>query len=372
MKTRHFLIIGGFILILGLVYLPILSNEKEEEDNSEPTKTTNYIPVTTAINKSQNITVTSYGQVMPNNQIDITMEVQGVIETGGFDLKVGRSFKKHDILIKIERVEALYNLLARRSSFINLISTLIPDIALDFPEEKEKWESFLYQLEPSKQLPNLPNAQSKKEKLLINAKNISSEYYSIKGLENQIEKYYYLAPFNGTVISSNIEPGALVSPGLTIATIAKTNDHEVKAPINIADLELFKNAKEVLFTNPQGVKIGKGKLKRTAKSINQQTQSIDAFFSIYPTKGSELIQGMFLNLSITSPLHEESVLLPNNAIVDNKVQLLKDSLIQVKDITTVGAKGDSIYVIGIKDSAKVVLSPHSTPEDSLKFIGVQK
>lgn len=372
MKIRHFLIIGGFILVLGLIYLPILSEDKQDKSAEKPSESNNYIPITTAINKSQDLTVESYGQVMPNNQIDITMEVQGVIETGGFDLKVGRSFKKHDILIKIERVEALYNLLARRSAFINLISSIIPDISLDFPEEKEKWENYLDQLEPSKQLPNLPNIESKKEKLLINAKNIPSEYYSIKGLETQMEKYYYLAPFNGTVISSNIEPGSLISPGLTIATIAKTNDHEVKAPVNITDLDFFKNAKEVVFTSPQGVKIGKGKLKRTAKSINQQTQSIDAFFSIYPEKGSDLIQGMFVNLSVSAPLHEASVLLPNNAVVGNKIQLLKDSLIQVKDIIIIGAKGDSIYVKGIEDSSKVVLSPHSTPEDSLKFIGVQK
>lgn len=371
MKIRHFFIIASFLAVLGLIYYPILNKDKVEEENKAE-KTENYIPIFKAVNKERKQHIVSYGQVTPNNQIDVTMEVQGVIERENRSFKPGATFKKNEILIKIERTEALYNLLSRRSSFANLISALIPDIALDIPEEKEKWNHYLSEFNPVKELAPLPELTSRKEKLMINARNIPSEYFSIKALENQIEKYYYLAPFNGTVISNFVEPGSMITPGMRIATIAKTDDYEITAPINMSDIELFKGSEEVYFTNHQGDTVGKGSLTRVAKVINQQTQSIDAFFSIKPVKNAKIYQGMFLNLSLSTPLFEASVALPENAVLNNQVQLLKNNYIQRKKVAIVGSKPDSIFVTGLNDSVNVVLEPYSTPEDSTYFIGIYK
>lgn len=371
MKKRQIFILLSILVVLGLIYIPILFSEKEIKSEKKE-ESENYLPVLFAKNRIQNNTISAYGQVIGNAQLNVTMQVQGEIDRDNRALKPGTSFRKNEILIKVDRVEALYNLLSRRSGFINLIAGILPDIYMDFPGEKEKWDNYLSRISATATLPELPNFNSQKEKLLINGRNIPSEYYSIKSAETQMEKYFYVAPFNGVIIESIIEPGSMVTPGAQLLTIAKTGDFEVKAPIDIRNIELFKKSGEIYFVNTKKDSIGVGSLNRVGKTINQQTQSVDTYFSIKPLNDAEIIIGSFVNLNIQTPLYEKSVVIPENAEYNNTVQILKDSLIQEIKIQKLGTKPDSIFIKGIQDGAKIVIEPFKNPNDSTKFIGITK
>lgn len=371
MKKRQILILISVLVVLGLIYIPIFSSKKVE-DNKKTDKASNYVPVLLAQNKIHNQTISSYGQILGNAQLNVSMQVQGEVDRDNRLLKPGTYFKKNEILIKVDRVEALYNLLSRRSAFINLISGILPDIYMDFPNEKAKWDNYLNKISATSSLPELPTFNSQKEKLLVNGRNIPSEYYSIKSAENQIEKFFYVAPFNGVIIESMIEPGSMVSPGAQLITIAKTGDYEVKAPIDIRDLELFKKKESIFFVDAKKDTVGYGKLSRVGKTINQQTQSVDAYFSIQPLKNKEIIIGSFVNLEIRTPLFESSVLVPENAVYNNTVQILRDSVILEKSVKTIGTKPDSIFIEGIDDNTQMVLEPVKKPNDSTKFVGITK
>lgn len=371
MKKRQIVILLSILVVLGLIYIPVLFTEKDIQDDKKET-TENYTPVFSAKNRVQKNNISSYGQVTGNAQLNVTMQVQGEIDRDNRTLKAGTSFKKNEILIKVDRVEALYNLLSRRSAFINLVSGMLPDIYMDFPDEKSKWDDYLSKISATSSLPELPRFNSQKEKLLVNGRNIPSEYYTIKSAENQIEKYFYVAPFNGVIIESSVEPGSMVSPGAQLLTIAKTNDYEVKAPIDIRDLPLYKKSEKIYFVNTEKDTVGSGKLKRVGKTINQQTQSVDVYFSITPANDHEIIIGSFVNINIQTPFIEESVIVPEKAVYDNTVQVLEDSLIYEKSIQSLGSKPDSLFVKGIADNDQIVLEPYKSPGDSTKFIGITK
>jgi hypothetical protein len=371
MKKRQIVIVVSILVVLGLIYIPILFNNKEEEGKKVEEKT-NYVPVFLTQNRVYNQSISSYGQIIGNAQLNVSMQVQGEIDRDNRTLKPGTHFRKNEILIKVDRVESLYNLLSRRSAFINLISGILPDIYMDFPEEKGKWDTYLNKISATSALPELPIFNSQKEKLLVNGRNIPSEYYGIKSAETQIEKFYYVAPFNGVITESMIEPGSMVSPGTQLLTISKTGDYEVKAPIDIRDLDLFKKTEEIYFMDTKKDTIGSGKISRVGKTINQQTQSVDAYFSIKPKNNKEIIIGSFVNLTIETPLFEKSILVPENAVYDNTVQILKDSIIYEKSIQKIGAKPDSIFIQGIEDGSQLVLEPLKSPSDSTKFIGITK
>lgn len=371
MKLRQIFLLLIVIVLVGLIYYPIISTE-DEEKSAKTEEKPNFLPTLKVNNENRVLEITSYGQILPNNQLDINMEVQGEIERDNRTLKVGESFKKGDVLIKIDRTEALYNLLSRRSAFINLIASLLPDISLDLPEEKEKWENYLNNLNPAKELSMLPDLNSRKEQLLVTNRNIPSEFYSLKALEEQVGKYYYIAPFTGTVVNSFVEPGTMVTPGMRIATIAKTNDYEVKAPINANYLAYFSNIEEVNVETAQGLPLGTAKLIRKASFINEQTQSIDAFFRLNPVDTVDVYQGMFVNLNITAPLFTEVVVLPENAVLNEKVQILRDSVVIEKNIQTLGSNKDSVFVKGIDNNEELILEPVQQPSAEIKYVGIQR
>ncbi len=156
-------------------------------------------------------------------------------------LKPGTSFKKNDLLYKVSSEEMFYSLNARKAQLTNLVIAILPDISIDFPSEYEKWNLFLEGIKPSEFLPSLPSFSNKKESLFINSKGIYGEYWSIKGLEEKISKYIYLAPFTGVVSEVYIEPGSIINPGSRIARIFNRENMEVKLPIPIDVFEKFKN-----------------------------------------------------------------------------------------------------------------------------------
>lgn len=369
MKTRQFIILFAFLGILALIYFPIMKG-KEEKTEDVKKKKENYLPIFKVTNQPQVQQLDSYGQIIGVAQFNVTMKVQGEIDRDNRLLKPGMTFKKNEILVKVDRTEALYNLLSRRSQFINLIAGVIPDIGIDLPEETEKWKNYLRMISPTASLPNLPEINSEREKLLINGRNITAEYYGIKSAESQVENYLYLAPFNGVIVESFVEPGSMITPGTPLLMIAENDKFEVKAPINISQVDAFTRAETVHFTDAQGDTLGNGKLLRTSPQINSQTQSVDAYFSI--DHAEDLVIGAFVNLTVNSVLQDSTVVLPEIAAQNGVVQLLRDSLINKQKVTVVGTKQDSVFVKGIANDEYVILQPVENVQDSIKYIGIKR
>lgn len=371
MKLRQFVIAGVILLLLGLIYIPILKNEAKTKP-VKPTEKVVYVPVLNAKNIQRTERLEAYGQITPNLQLDVVFEVQGKLNPGNKTLKPGVNFKKGDLLYSVERIEQLYSIFSRRTAFVSLITAILPDLNVDFSDQFEKWESFALSINESNELPKIPNFNSNKEKRFISSKNILSEYYAIKSQEARLDKYFYIAPFSGSVLNVYAEPGSLVSPGTRIATIVKTNDYEVTVPIQKEDIETFKNAKSLNFSNPAGAYIGVGKLKRISDLLNQSTQSVDAYFSIELNKGYTVYQGDFVNLITETDVTKETVALPMAAVLKNKVQYVNNNKIESKKVYLSGKNSDSVYVYGLEDNMKVVLSPVANIIDSLIYKGVEK
>lgn len=369
MKVRQIIILLVFLGILALIYFPIVRN-KETEDGKSKEKEQNYLPIYEVVNKKQIQQLDSYGQIQGSAQFDVTMKVQGEIDRDNRLLKPGMTFKKNEILVKVDRTEALYNLLSRRSQFINLLTGVLPDISIDLPEEEQKWKDYLSLVTPTASLPPLPKINSEREKLLINGRNITAEYYGIKSAETQIEEYFYVAPFNGVIVESFVEPGSMISPGTRLFTIAENDEFEVKAPISIDQISDYKNAGRVSFTSSTGDTIGHGELLRTSPKINTQTQSVDAYFSLKDSR--KPVIGSFVNVSIRSTIHDSTVVLPEIAAQNNTVQLLKDSIISKHKIEVLGTKQDSVFVKGIQNGEFVVLQPVDDVSDSIKYVGIKR
>jgi hypothetical protein len=355
--------------LLALIYIPVLS-KKEAKEDSRPEKEKNYLAVLAAKNTTQKTVLNSYGQIIAVAQFDVNMKVQGEIDRDNRTLKPGMRFKKNEILIKVDRTEALYNLLARRSQFINLVAGVLPDIGVDLPKEEQKWRSYLAEIAPTRELPSLPSINSEKEKLLVSGRNIIGEFYSIKSAESQVEEYIYVAPFNGVIIESFVEPGSMISPGMRLITIVDDNNFEVKAPISIDDLTKYENTSSIAFTSSSKDTIGEGQFLRKSPKINTQTQSVDTYFSLNPVKRP--IIGSFVNLSVTSNVKDSSIVLPEIATKNAFVQLLKDSTIRLRKIEILGTKPDSVFVKGVNDGEMVILQPLDNFSDTTKYIGIKR
>lgn len=373
MKRSQIILLSVFLVISGLIYMALAKNKKDVVKEMKPEDKTVYVPIREVHNSERTVPLESYGQVNPNSEINISFEVQGKLLKGDVLMKPGMKFRKGQLLYHLNKSDSEYTLKARKSALSTLIVSILPDIELDFPKERNKWVKFLNGLDPSaKSLPDFPETNSEKESLFIVGRNILTEYYSLKSLEEQLKKFAYYAPFNGTVISVNAEPGAIASPGMMIARIAKTGEYEVKIPISMDDLEDFKSHQQATFKNSSGEIIGKGKIIRISDVVNQQTQSADVYYSIQAESGSQIYNGMFLTVSIPKETTKSTMTIPRAAMRRGKVTILENAKLVERSVIQVGAIPDSVFITGLNDGEFVVLEELEKADPTKKYIGIKR
>jgi hypothetical protein len=370
MKKSQIILFTALIVISGILYTIVLSNKKDETKEKKGVETQKYISVKNIFNQKRSLTLSSYGQILPFTELDIAFEIQGRLQKGDMTLKPGTSFKKNDLLYKVSSEEMFYSLNARKAQLTNLVIAILPDISIDFPSEYEKWNLFLEGIKPSEFLPSLPSFSNKKESLFINSKGIYGEYWSIKGLEEKISKYIYLAPFTGVVSEVYIEPGSIINPGSRIARIFNRENMEVKLPIPIDVFEKFKKSGKVLFENAKGETVAEGKLLRSQGKINTNTQSIDAYYSITPYPNRTLLSGQYVTATIDNLISESVAVIPANAAKENKVYILKNHKLELQEIKVIGQKQDSLFVEGLKDNDTLVIEYIVPSKEIKKYIGI--
>lgn len=372
MKRSQIILFSLFLFLTGLMYFTLLFNKKDNVKTEKKENLVIYIPTKKVANKPRHLSIVSYGQITPNSEINIAVEVQGKLLKGQLIMKPGTKFSAGQILFRIDNEEAFYNLSASKSRLVNLMLSTLPDIELDFPSEKDKWIQFMKAILPNKLMPQLPPFASTKERMLITSRNIIAEYYSLMSQEVRMEKYIYVAPFSGTVISTSAEPGSIVSPGMQIARIAKTGNFEIKVPINVDNLEVYKTKSIATFTNTSGDTIGTGKIIRISDVINQQTQSADVYYNLSPRKSETIYHGLFVNVTINKEAKQLTTSLPRTALKDNKVAILENNKIIYSNVSIVGSKPDTVFVTGLKNKQEVLLEQVDVVKENITYKGINR
>lgn len=367
MKRSQIVLFSIFLFISGLIYIPILLNKKAYKKDIKEISKTVFVNIKEVENQPHVITLNAYGQISPITELIVSFEIQGKLVKGKNRLKPGTHFNAGEALYMIDGEEMFYTMASRKIAFAGMIANALPDFLIDFPNESEKWLTFLDAVHPQNLLEEFPRMSNKKESLFWTTRGIKTEYYSLVSLEKRYEKYTYRAPFSGTVVEIYSEPGSIVNPGTQIAKIAKTGDYELKVPVSIDDLEKYKKSNIARFTDGNKTEIANGKIIRVSDVVNQRTQSVDVYYSVVPVNGNRVYNGMFLNATIDRQEEKNAVVLPITAVSDGKVLILKGTRLVEKEVLQVGDKPDSVYVKGLTNGTKVLLEQVGTPVPGVTY-----
>jgi hypothetical protein len=371
MKLRHIIIIAVFVLINVLIGMALLRGRKSNSKVKEK-KVTIVIPTLVAKqvhNVNESFNITAFGEVTAYNSIDVATEVQGKLIKGKVELKPGVKFKKGDLLFKIKDTEAIYNIRARKSSFINLIATILPDIKSDFPTEFDKWNSYINTIKLNKTLPTLPSWTSNKEKVFLSNKNVLSEYFSIKSTEEQLTKYYVYAPFTGTIKNVFINEFSIANPGAKVMTIVQTSNYELPLAIPLEQATSIKIGTQANIYTTSGELKATGKVIRISDVLNKQTQSITAFVKPKVLKGKQIIEGEYLKAELDLGSTFKGFRAPYHSITDNNKMYIyqTDSTLKPKNIQVLNENDKGVFVSGLNDGETVIVQEVFNYTDTSKF-----
>ncbi|MBL3658786.1 efflux RND transporter periplasmic adaptor subunit [Fulvivirga sediminis] len=313
--------------------------------------------------------VTNYGpitgRVIPANSVQLAAEVQGRLQAGARSFKAGTSFKKGEVLLRIESREYSYNLEAQKSAFLNTLTAMMPDLKADYPDNYEAWLAYVSSYHSGQVLPPLPETQSDSEKFFITSRQVYNSYYSIKSQEERLKKYVIRAPFNGVLTSTLADIGGLVSPGQTLGTFISADDFEIEAAVGFKTASALQIGQEIPFSNTENDEVYKATVVRINAVVDNSTQNIPIFLKV---KGSNIKSGSYLQGKLEADTYEKAFTIPTDILArDNTVLILQDSVIAKRKLEVLANFPDSLIVRGFSQGDQLILNKFENPVSGLKI-----
>ncbi len=223
-------------------YLIVKNNNKPKPEVQKVVKT---VFTETAKNGTVPIVIPTQGNLIAKNRLELFAEVQGVFQYSAHDFKAGQSYRKGETLLRLNASEYYASVQAARSEFYNLVTSLMPDLRLDYPEAFPTWQNYLATIDVNKSLPALPEISSDKVNYFITGRGVSSSFYNIKNMEQRLGKYGITAPFNGVLTEALVTRGTLVRQGQKLGEFIDTSVYEVELSIGRTYSDLLELGEKV-------------------------------------------------------------------------------------------------------------------------------
>lgn len=359
-------IVVPILLIGGVLFSNFLASKKELPPQRPKPVVKNYVKVRPVSYSKMPVEIEAFGRLNSLQQINLIPEVGGKLLRGQVALKEGAVFRKGQVLIKIDDAEETLTLQSRKSNFLSLLASILPDIKIDFSDSFDQWQMYFDAIDLNKPLPEIPQEYETKIKTYLASKGVLTDYYAVKSLEETLKRHTIYAPYTGTVQSVNLEVGSVVSPGAVIATIIRTDQLELKVPIQKQDVAYVSIGETVKVIQEETAKSWFGKIVRRAPFIDPNNQSLNVYIAVDNTYG-DLYDGLYLKAAISGKYVEEGMLIERNVIRNkNEVFVIaSDSLLQTKKINIAKITENDAIIHGLDPGDLLVVDAPSNASNNM-------
>ena len=350
---RKYISIGlGILMVIGAFYVVkvmIASNQRPQRKVKKIVKT---VFTDVVENKDIPIIINANGNLVAKNKIDLYSEVQGILKPLSKDFKAGTTYKKGEVILRINSEEHYANLQAQKSNLFNSITSIMPDIRLDYPEEYEKWQKYLQSFDFKKTTPTLPETNSEKEKFFISGRNIYTTYYNVRNMEVRLSKYTIRAPYTGILTETFVNPGSLVRQGQKLGEFIDPRVYEMEIAISATYRDLLQKGKKVDLHNLEKTKSWTGKVVRVNGKIDQTSQTIKVYIQI---NSGDLKEGMYLEADLLVKSEKDAYEISRKVLVNNNsVYIVNDTILKLVPVTPIYFKDQSVIIKGLPDGSKIL------------------
>lgn len=344
--------IGLVIVVLGILGAKYLSNQKQAPPRQPKESVTRQVRVQLVKNEDVPAVVVLEGRLAAYEKVEIFAEVGGQVMPGKQPFKVGVDFAKGAPLIQMDDEEARLSLLALKSTLLNSVAQLMPDIKVDYPASFPQWDQYLADFDIHKPVKPLPQPVTSQEKRFVAARNIYTQYYNVKSAEERLSKYTIFAPFGGVLTEASVSTGSLVRVGQKLGSIMKTTDYELVATVPLADLKYVKLGSSLKLLSEDVEGSWTGKISRISDVLDAGSQTVQVFVSV---SGANLKEGMYLQGYLTASTVANAFRINRNLLINQQgVYVVKDSTLQFTEVDLVKIERESAIIRGLGDGTQIL------------------
>lgn len=325
-------VFGLLIIVLSYFVLKYIidSNLKPEREARKQTKTA-------YVEKAQLSEIPIFldvqGIVKAKHRLELFAEVQGVFRTTNKLFRVGQNYNAGETILFIDSEEFKSSVLSARSNLLNQITALLPDLRLDYPDAFPQWEAYVKNFDINKKLAPLPEPINDKDRFFITSRNIYTEYFTIKNLEERLSKFRISAPYNGVLTEALVTEGTLIRSGQKLGTFIKPDDYELELSVSQSFLSKLNPGSTVEVTDIDGTQSFSGKVVRINSSVDQTTQTVSVFVAL---KDPALKEGMFVKAKIQAETVKNAIELPRQLLQNGRqIFIVKNGVLELLSVNAV-------------------------------------
>lgn len=368
MKNKLIFGILSIVVIVASIFIVkkmIEAKPIPKKDNKKEASI--YVKTVNGLNSDMESDMIYRGRITAYDNISLSTEVTGRIMQGDVRFKAGESFKKGAIIVNIYSEDVKETLKSGKSSFLQTVSLILPDLKVDYNTEYEKWYAFFNAIDPEKPLPELPKINSDKERVFLAANNVLTSYYTLKQQQLNLKRYTIYAPFTGSFKTVNKEIGAVASPGTEIANIIRSDKLEIIVPVFPKDLEWVNVGDNVVISDDRGI-VSNAKISRISGNVDQATQSVNVYLTYYAKGTKSFLEGEYVDAKFTG-LKISGFEIPREALVDEShVYQLKDHKLIKHEIEIVRTLNDSYIISGVDSTMTIVTESLASITPDIQYL----
>ncbi|MCB0549224.1 MAG: HlyD family efflux transporter periplasmic adaptor subunit [Phaeodactylibacter sp.] len=352
-NLRRASIFAGLVILLGsFAASRFLGQQKAPPARKSSIAQARQVDTLHVRNATIPTTLEIQGVLAAFDKIDLFAEVSGTLEATSRPFKVGSYFPQGAVLIRIDAEEARLSLLSQKSTLLNAITQLMPDLKIDYPESFRHWQEYLKQFSPEQPIRPFPEPLNDQEKYFIASRNLYSQYYNIKSTEERLGKYTINAPFSGVITQASINAGAVVRAGQKLGELMNTSNYELEATVALRDLKYIKVGSPVELRSEDIAGKWAGRVKRINDQVDAGTQTVKVFVSL---NGEGLRENMYMRGEVTASNIEKALKVPRNMLVNQKaLYVVQDSFLQLQEVDVVKITEEAAIVRGLENGTPIL------------------
>jgi len=357
---RRIVIVAAFLFIVGMAFglMKFLISQKDEPFRRPAMVAKRYVKAEEVKYKTIISTVSAPGRVSSISEIDVIAEASGKILVSSTPLKKGASFSNGDVLFTIYPDEAQLSLKSKKSTYLNTLANLLPDIKIDYPDNEAQFRKFFNEIDVNKNLPEFPSIENEKLEIFLASRNVLSDYYGILKDELQLSRHTVVAPFNGTYSDVYLEAGAYTNMGGRVAHIIRIDVLEIEIPVEKIDAEWIKIGDKASLVSEFRDAKWKGTVVRKSQFVDPNTQSQGIFLKIENSENKRLLSGEFLNATFPGHPINNVMEVPRNVVFNtNEVFVIENGKLRTETINIIKVNTKTLIFNGVDEGKMLVMQP---------------
>ena len=321
----------------------------------KPAKVVKTVFVDTVMNQTIPIVVPANGTLVAKQRVELYSEVQGVFRKGSKLFKAGQPYNRGEVVIKIDASEYYASVQSAKSNLYNLITSVMPDLRLDYPEVYDKWQSYLQSFDMNRTTPPLPEMNTDNEKYFISGRGILTSYYNVKNMEQRLSKYSIRAPYSGILTEALVTEGTLIRSGQKLGEFIDPAIYELEVAISKTYGDLLRIGEEVELVNLDKTKKYLGKVSRINGKVDQSSQTITAFIEV---RNNDLKEGMYLEANLNAKAETDAIEVDRGLLLENdQIFVVRDSVLDIIDVNPVFFSDKKVVLKEVPEGTVMVSRP---------------